>query len=350
MVEQRVLEAMSLPALGIRDEYFLRILSDVQSGLREVFGTANPMTFVVPAGGSGGMEAAVANFVYPGCKFAVFTAGLFSERIAEMGRRQRAQVVTCEKAWGQVFSDQEAERFLEREKPDVVAFVTAETSTGAHQSGRAIAPMARKLGALVIADAVTSLGAMPVEMDTIGIDVAFSCSQKGLSCPAGLAPISISPGAWERLARRPENPFTWYLDLRLMSKYFEPPHVYHHTPSPTLYYALHQALALIDEEGLQARWDRHKRASQRLMGGLLKLGFEPVVREEKNRAWHLAVVTPPPGVNEVAIRENLLKNYQIEVAGGLGQFAGKVLRIGTMGPLAHDREVDFLLEALASSI
>ncbi len=350
MVDERVLQAMSLPALGIRDNYFLQIMSEVQAGLREVFGTSNPITMVLPAGGSGGMEAAVANFVYPGSKFAVFTAGLFSERIAEMGRRQRAHVVRCDKPWGEVFTAEEAEAFIEREKPDVVAFVTAETSTGAYQSGRAIVPAAKKAGALVIADAVTSLGAMPVQMDQIGIDVAFSCSQKGLSCPAGLAPISISPRAWEKLAQRPEDPFTWYLDLRLLSKYFEPPHVYHHTPSPTLYYALHQALAAIEEEGLRNRWDRHQRASGRAMDGLQKLGFEPVVKSAENRAWHLAVITPPTGVSEVALREKLLAKYDIEIAGGLGQFAGKVLRIGTMGPLASDADVDFLLDAIAGSL
>ncbi len=350
MVDPRVLQAMGQPALGIRDPYFLQIMSEIQAGLREVFGTENKMTFIVPAGGSGGMEAAVANFVHPGCKFAVFTSGLFADRISEMGRRQHATVVRLEKPWGQVFTAEESEAFIEREKPDVVAFVQAETSTGAFQSGRAIAPAARKAGALVIADAVTSLGAMPVQMDSIGIDVAFSCSQKGLSCPAGLAPISISDRAWERLAQRPEDPFTWYLDLRLMAKYFEPPHTYHHTPSPTLYYAVHQSLAGIEEEGLRNRWNRHERASGRLMQGLVQLGFQPVVKEAENRVWHLAVVTPPPGMEEAPIREKLMEKFDIEVAGGLGQFAGKVLRIGTMGPLANDADVDFLLQAIAASL
>ncbi len=350
MVDQRVLEAMGNPALGIRDAYFLQIMAEIQAGLRVAFGTENKMTFPVPASGSGGMEAAVANFVYPGSKFAVFTAGLFSERISEMGRRQRAQVVRCEKPWGEVFTSEEAEAFIEREKPDVVAFVTAETSTGAYQSGRAIVPAARNAGALVIADAVTTLGAMPVQLDSIGIDVAFSCSQKGLSCPAGLAPISVSDRAWAKLAERSEDPFTWYLDLRLMAKYFEPPHVYHHTPSPTLFYALHQSLAVIEEEGLRNRWDRHERASGRLMSGLTRLGFNPIVKNAEDRLWHLAVVTPPAGTDEAKLRERLLEKYEIEIAGGLGQFAGKVLRIGTMGPLANDAEIDFLLEAIAASL
>lgn len=350
MVDPRVLKAMANPAVGIRDPHFLQLIAEIQTGLRETFGTTNRITFPLPTTGSGGMEAAVGNFVYPGCKFAVFSAGHFAERISEMGRRQRANVVKLEKPWGQVFTASEAEQFIEREKPDVVAFVTAETSTGAYQSGRAIVPAAQKAGALVIADAVTSLGAMPVELDALGIDVSFSCSQKGLSCPAGLSPISVSPRAWEWLGGRIEELFTWYLDLRLHAKYFEPPHAYHHTPSPTLFYALHQALAAIEEEGLQARWDRHQQAGTRLMSGLQKLGFSPVVPEAENRVWHLAVVTPPAGVSEAQIRDRLMDKFDIEIAGGLGQFAGKVLRIGSMGPLANDADVDSLLEAIAASV
>ena len=243
MADPRAYEAMSQPLTGIRDPYFLSVMGEIQAGLQECFGTENKKMFMLPASGSGAMEAAVANFVLPGSKFGVFTAGHFADRIAAMGQRQDATVLRCEKAWGEVYSEKEAADFIEREKPGVVAFVQAETSTGAYQSGRAITPAARKAGALVIADCVTSLGAMPVELDAVGIDVAYSCSQKGLSCPAGLSPISISPEAWEWLEKRPAEPNTWYLDLKLLAKYFEPPHVYHHTPSPPLYYAMHQGLA-----------------------------------------------------------------------------------------------------------
>jgi alanine-glyoxylate transaminase / serine-glyoxylate transaminase / serine-pyruvate transaminase len=349
-VDPRAYEAMREPVLGIRDPYFLEIMNEVRSGLREVFGTANRMTFTVPASGSGAMETAVANFVQPGSKFAVFAAGVFADRISIMGQRQRATVVRLEKPWGEVFTAEEAEAFIEREQPDVVAFVQAETSTGAYQSGRAIVPAARKAGALVIADAVTSLGAMPVELDATGIDVSFSCSQKGLSCPAGLSPISIAPSAFEKLEGRKEELFTWYFDLRLLAKYFEPPHVYQHTPSPPLYYAMHGALAAIEEEGLRNRWDRHKRAGERLIQGLTKLGFEPLVKLPENRIWHLTTVIPPQGVDEAQFRQKLLDKYNIEIAGGLGQLAGKILRIGTMGPLATDENVDFLLEAMAACL
>jgi alanine-glyoxylate transaminase/serine-glyoxylate transaminase/serine-pyruvate transaminase len=349
MVEPRAYAAMGQPVTGIRDPYFLLVMGEIQAGLREVFGTRNQRTYMLPASGSGAMEAAVANFVLPDSKFVVFSAGHFGDRISAMGRRQRANVVVCEKTWGEIFTAEEAQACIEKERPDVVAFVQAETSTGAYQSGRAIADAAHKAGALVIADCVTSLGAMPVDTDAAGIDIAYSCAQKGLSCPAGLSPISISPMAWEWLEKRPTDTYTWYLDLRLLAHYFEPPHQYHHTPSPPLYYAMHQGLAVIEEEGLRSRWERHKRAGQQLISGLVKLGFEPLVKEEGERIWHVSTVLPPAGVNEAKLRDRLMDGYGIEIAGGLGRLAGKVLRIGTMGPLATEESVDFLLTAVAAS-
>lgn len=350
MVDPRAYEAMARPIVGIRDPYFLEIMSEIQAGLREVFGTANQKTFMIPGAGSAAMEAAIANFVVPGSKFAVFAAGHFADRMTIAAQRQHANVVRLEKPWGEVFTAEEAEAFIERERPHAIGFVQAETSTGAYQSGRAIAPAAQKAGALVIADCVTSLGAMPVELDSVGIDVAYSCSQKGLSCPAGLSPISISPKAWSWLEQRADDGNTWYLDLRLMSKYFEPPYVYHHTPSPPLYYAMYEGLAAIEEEGLRNRWDRHLRAGQRLIAGLTRLGFEPFVKQAGDRIWHLTTAVPPPGTNEAELREKLVNKYNIEIAGGLGQVAGKILRIGTMGPLATDENVNLLLEGIAACV
>lgn len=350
MIEPRTYEAMAQPVVGLRDPYFLEIMDQVRGGLRRAFGTGNAATFTVPAGGGGAMEAAIANFVLPSSKLAVFVAGVFAERICIMAERQRAQVVRLEKRWGEIFSADEAESFLARERPNLVAFVQAETSTGAYQSGRAIVPPARASNALVIADCVTSLGAMPVELDSVGIDVAFSCSQKGLSCPAGLSPISISPRAWEWLANRPELPFTWYLDLKLMARYFDPPHTYHHTPATPLWYALHQGLAAIEEEGLSNRFERHRRAGDRLVRGLTKLGFEPLVQRADDRIWHLTAVLPPPGVDEALLREKLVRDHDIEIGSGLGQLAGKILRIGTMGPLATNDTVDHLLDAISASV
>jgi alanine-glyoxylate transaminase/serine-glyoxylate transaminase/serine-pyruvate transaminase len=349
-VDPRVYEALSQPVVGLRDPYFLEVMSDIQAGLREVFGTTNEKVFLVPASGSGAMETAIANFVLPQSKFLIFTAGVFSERIATMAERQRARVVRVERAWGEIFTAEEAQQAIDREHPDAVAFVQAETSTGAYQSGKAIAPHASEAGALVIADCVTSLGAMPVELDSVGIDVAFSCSQKGLSCPAGLSPITFSPRAVERLAKRTEPLFTWYFDLQLMDKYFDEPHSYQHTPSPPLYYAVHQALAVIEEEGLRNRWERHKRAGERLVRGLEKLGFTPLIKDPEQRLWHLSTVVPPSGVDEAKLRETLLRKHGIEVAAGLGKLAGKILRIGTMGPLATEENVDTLLAAISTSL
>lgn len=350
MIEPRAYEAMSQPLTGIRDPYFLSVMSEIQNGLREALGTSNAKTFLVPASGSGAMETAVANFVHPGTKFLVFANGHFADRIASMGARQKARLTRCERPWGEVFSAAEAQTAIERDQPDIVAFVQGETSTGAYQSGRAIASAAHAAGALVIADCVTTLGAMPVELDAIGIDVAYSCAQKGLSCPAGLSPISVSPAAWDRLEKRAEDPFTWYFDLRLMAKYFEPPHVYQHTPSPPLYYAMHQGLAAIEEEGLRQRFDRHARAGRQLMNGLTNLGFEPVVKNPQDRLTHLTTVRPPVGVDELKLRERLLDKYSIEIAGGLGQLSGKILRIGAMGPLANEASMAFLLEAITASV
>jgi alanine-glyoxylate transaminase / serine-glyoxylate transaminase / serine-pyruvate transaminase len=350
MVDPRAYEALAQPIVGMRDPYFLELAGEIQTGLRELFGTSNQKTFVVPASGSGAMEAAVGNFVEPGSKVLVFAAGAFADRISAMAERQRAKVVRVERPWGEVFTEQEAVEAIECEKPNVVAFVQAETSTGAYQTGRAIAPTAKKAGALVLADCVTSLGAMPVELDSVGIDVAFSCSQKGLSCPAGLSPISISDSAWDKLSHRSESLFTWYLDLQLLAKYFDPPNVYHHTPSPPLYYAMHQVLAAIEEEGLRNRWERHKRAGERLVTGLTKLGFEPLVKRPEDRIWHLTTVLPPQGVDEAKLRGTLLAKHDIEVAAGLGQLAGKILRVGSMGPLASDENVDILLDAMKDSL
>jgi len=349
-VEPRVYEAMSQPVTGIRDPFFLKVIAELRTGLRDVFGTKNRMTFPLPASGSGGMEAAVGNFVQPGTKFAIFTNGHFGNRILAMAERQKANVLRLNKKWGEVFTEEEAREFLERTQPDVIAFVQGETSTGAYQSGKAITAAARGTNPLVIADCVTTLGAMPVEIDAVGVDVAFSCSQKGLSCPAGLSAISISPRAWEYLQAQPQDAFTWYLDLKLIANYFEPPHVYHHTPSPPLFYALHQGLAAIEEEGLANRWERHRRANEQLIHGLEELGFEPLVKNPEHRLWHVTTVMPPAGVDEVRLRQRLVEEHDIEIAAGLGELAGKVLRIGTMGPLATSENVDLFLAALRSCL
>jgi alanine-glyoxylate transaminase / serine-glyoxylate transaminase / serine-pyruvate transaminase len=348
-VDPRVYGAMIQPVVGIRDPFFFQCMADVQSGLRAVFGTKNEQTFVLTGTGSSGMEAAIANFVKPGMKVAVFANGFFADRQAETARRHGAEIIRFDKEWGEVFSADEAEKLLREHRPEVVSFVHAETSTGAVQPPQAITKPAREIGAFVVADCVTSLGAMPVELDGNGIDIAYSCSQKGLSCPAGLSPVTVSPRAWQWLESRPALD-TWALDLKMIDAWFGPGHVYHHTPSATLYYALREGLAVIEEEGLKNRWERHHRVHHRLLAGLTKLGFQPVVQQPENRIWHLLNVYPPKGVNEAQLRAHLFERYNIDVAGGIGKLAGKILRIGIMGPLAIEERADALLEAISASI
>jgi len=341
MVEPAVYDALAKPLVGHLDPYFIGVLDQVREMLRSAFGTNNPLTWAISGTGSSGMETAIANFVEPGSKFAVLGCGFFGSRMAEMGRRQGAQVVTLEKPWGEVFTYDEVAEFVQREKPAVVAFVHAETSTGALQDPRPITKAAREVDALTIADCVTSLGAAPVSVDEAGIDIAYSCSQKGLSCPPGLAPFTASPRAVEGLnARRAPVP-EWYMDLRLLGDYFDG-HKYHHTASATLFYALHESLRLILEEGLDNRFARHRRAHQALVRGFEGLGLKMHVAE-RLRIPHLNTPRVPEGVDDAKVRKHLLEKSGIEIAGGFGQLAGKVFRIGLMGPMANDECVQMFL-------
>jgi alanine-glyoxylate transaminase/serine-glyoxylate transaminase/serine-pyruvate transaminase len=266
-----------------------------------------------------------------------------------MVRRQGAELARLEKPWGEVFGDDEASAFIHRERPQVVAYVNAETSTGALQAGKAICAAAHAVDALVIADCVTSLGAMPVKVDETGIDIAYSCSQKGLSCPPGLAPITVSPRAWERLKAR-KTPNTWYLDLKLLHEYyFQTPHKYHHTASASLLYALHEALLTVMAEGLEQRWERHRRAHLAFVKGIERLGLRMHVGEG-NRIWNLNTPCVPEGVNDAAVRNLLLEQHGIEVVGGFGPLAGKIFRVGLMGPLATEASVRSLLRHFAKAL
>jgi alanine-glyoxylate transaminase/serine-glyoxylate transaminase/serine-pyruvate transaminase len=348
LVDPRVYEALGKPVVGHMDPYFFHLVDEIRPRLARVFGTSNPFTIAVSGTGSAGMEACVANFIAPGITFAVFVNGFFCERIAEMGRRQGARVVRLEKPWGETFGDAEAAEFIHREKPDVVAYVQAETSTGVFQDGKAICAAAREIDALVIADCVTSLGAMPVKVDEAGIDIAYSCSQKGLGCPPGLAPLTVSPRAMARLKER-KHVQSWYLDLRLLEEYFDPPHKYHHTAPISMFYALREALAVVEEEGLENRWERHRRNHLALVAGLESLGLSLLVPEGK-RLWTLHTPFIPEGAEEPKIRKRLLEESGIEVLGGFGPLAGKVFRIGLMGAGSKREYVLLLLEALESAL
>jgi alanine-glyoxylate transaminase/serine-glyoxylate transaminase/serine-pyruvate transaminase len=349
MVPPRVYEALAKPVVGYLDPYFFQVADEVQKLLKMVFGTEKAFTMAVSGTGGAGMEAAVANFVEPGMRFAVFVNGFFCERLAEMGKRYGAEVVRCEKAWGETFADDEAAEFIRREKPRLVAWVHGETSTGTLQCGRAICQAAHELGALVIADCVTTLGAMPVNFDETGIDIAYSCSQKGLSCPPGLAPIALSPLALERLQARTSTPRTWYLDLKLLYDYYTPTRRYHHTAPVSMFYALREALALIAEEGIKERWQRHLSAHQAFVKAIEDIGLEMHVPLGQ-RIWNLNTVRVPQGIDEGKVRKRLLTDESIEILGGFGPLAGKVFRIGIMGPLATDESVRFLATSLLRAL
>ena len=348
-VHPRVYQAMAQPVVGHLDAYFFEISSNIQRLLRTVFGTKNELTFVISATGSGGMETAISNFVLPGMKVVSFANGFFCDRMSEMARRQGAELVRFEKPWGEVFNDQEAADFIRLEKPKVVMYVQAETSAGAFQRGEAICKAAHEVGALVIADCVTSLGAMPVEVDKTGIDVAYSCTQKGLSCPPGLSPITVSPRAAEWLKARETPNRSWYFDLKLIADYLTISHRYHHTASATMFYALHEGLTLIEEEGLQNRWNRHHQSHLEFVKTLEAMGLEMLVAPE-HRIWNLNTPKVPQGVDEAKVRATLLKEHGIEIAGGFGPLAGKIFRIGLMGPLATTEHVHDFADHFAAAL
>ena len=348
MVDPRVYKALAKHVVGCMDPFFFEAMDQIRVMLREVFGTRNEMTIAVSGTGSAGMETAIANFVEPGSKFAVFANGFFADRLAEMGRRQGASVARLEKRWGEVFAREEAQEFVRRERPDVVAFVHAETSTGALQDPGVITAAARESGALVIADAVTSLGALPVPMDKVEIDIAYSSSQKGLSCPPGLAPLSVSARAMERLKGRKSPVNEWYLDLKLLSEYFDG-RKYHHTASASLFYALHEGLRVIEEEGLENRFKRHLRSHEALVRGVEALGLKMHVAEG-GRIPNVNVVRVPENVDDMQVRKHLREKHGIDILGGLGVLTGKVFRIGLMGPLASEECVKMFLDAFGRAL
>jgi len=350
MVEPRVYEALRLPIVSHVDPYFYQVAEDIRIMLGPVFGTENRFRMVISGTGSAGMEAAVVNFAEPGTKFAVFANGYFCDRISDIARRQGADVVRLEKPWGEAFSDAEGVEFIERQQPQVVAYVQAETSTGVYQPGKAICEAAHRCGALVIADCVTSLGGMPVNVDETGIDIAYSCSQKGLSCPPGLAPITVSERAMDRVRARSAPVRSFYFDLRLLDEYYTGAHRYHHTAPISMFYALREALAVVLEEGVQQRWARHRRNHLAFVAGIEALGLRMQVAEAAHRLWTLNTPRVPEGIDDAKVRARMLREQGIEILGGFGPLAGKVFRVGLMGASSTEENVLRALEALEAAL
>ena len=349
-VDPRVLQALSRPLLGHLDPEFIETMDETQSMLREVLGTANRMTFAIAGTGSAGMEASVVNLVEPGDRMVVAVCGVFGVRLAEQGRRNGADVVTVEGTWGEPVDPEAVAEAVAGGDTKVVAVVHAETSTGVLQPLDRIIAAARAQGALVIVDAVTSVGGHPVSVDEWGVDVLYSGTQKCLSCPPGLAPVSFNDRAIERINSRSTPVRSWYLDVGLLQGYWGDDRAYHHTAPISMAYALHESLRIVLEEGLDARHARHRRHHLALVAGLEAMGMPMQVRDPAHRLWSLNAVAVPEGVDEAAVRRFLLLRYGIEIGGGLGPLAGKIWRIGLMGSSSTENNVLLVLAALEAAL
>jgi alanine-glyoxylate transaminase/serine-glyoxylate transaminase/serine-pyruvate transaminase len=349
MVHPRVLRAMASPMIGHLDPYFLQVMETTQTLLRYVFGTSNDLTIPISGTGSAAMESSLANVIEPGDPVLICINGYFGHRMQDMANRYGAQVHTLEKPWGEVFEAGEVGQALATNPAKVVALVHAETSTGALQPLAEIAAVVHEAGALFLVDAVTSLGGVPVEVDRNGLDICYSGSQKCLSCPPGLGPITFGPRAVEVLQSRKTPVANWYLDLTMIQKYWGKERTYHHTAPISSNFALYEGLRIVAEEGLEARYDRHRRNAELLWAGLEGMGLELHVAHP-NRLPSLTTVRIPQGIDGNAVRQRLLEEYNIEIAGGLGELKGKVWRIGLMGYSSRRENVALLLAALKASL
>jgi alanine-glyoxylate transaminase/serine-glyoxylate transaminase/serine-pyruvate transaminase len=342
---------MSTPLLGHLDPEFLVIMNEVQAMLRAVFQTENPFTNAVSGTGSAGMEAALVNLIEPGDKVIVCVSGVFGSRMADIVGRCGGALVKLEVPWGQIFPLERIEEALRKEgKVKAVALVHAETSTGAQQPLDGLGSLCRDHGALLVVDAVTSLGGVPVEVDRNGIDVCYSGTQKCLSCPPGLAPLTFSSRALEAVRARKHKVQSWYLDVSMIADYWaEGKRAYHHTAPISMVYAIREALRLVLEEGLEKRFARHRRHAAALMAGLAELGCTPNAAEG-HRLPTLNCVKTPEGVDEAPIRKAILAEHHIEIGGGLGPLVGKIWRIGLMGESARQENVLAVLAALEQTL
>lgn len=345
MVHPRVLRAMASPLVGHLDPYFIQLMDRIQQLLRYVFETENRLVIPVSGTGSAAMEAAVANMVEPEDPVLVCINGYFGHRLVDMAERYGGDVVTIHRPWGEVFTPSEVEDALSRRSTKVVMIVHAETSTGAEQPLDEIAKVVHAHGGLLIVDAVTSLGGIPVRVDEIGVDVCYSGSQKCLSVPPGLGPLTLGHRAEEALQNRKTKVPNWYLDLTMIQKYWGSERTYHHTAPISSNYALYEGLRIIYEEGLENCWQRQRKNAELLWQGLEQLGL-PLHVPESHRLVPLTTVRIPEGVDEGEVRKSLLQEYNIEIAGGLGELKGKVWRIGLMGHSSRQENVLLLLAAL----
>ena len=345
-VAPSVLEAMSRPLVGHLDPVFVKMMEEIKAMLRQVFLTKNEMTFPVSGTGSAGMEFCLVNLLEPGDEAIIGVNGVFGTRMVDVAGRCGAKVTKIEAAWGRIIEPQQIADALKKvSRPKIVALVHAETSTGALTPAEAVSILAHNAGALFLLDTVTSLGGCPVKIDEWQVDAVYSGTQKCLSCPPGLAPVSLSPRALEIAASRKSKVQSWYLDVNLLAAYWGQDRVYHHTAPISMNYALHEALRLVLNEGLENRWRRHEQNHLALKAGLKAIGL-PIASQEGHQLWQLNAVTVPGGIDEAAVRKRLLSDFNIEIGAGLGPLKGKIWRVGLMGETSSKANVKAFLSAL----
>ena len=344
-IHPRVLRALAANTVGHLDPYFLKIMDDMQKMLRELFHTKNQLTMAISATGSAGMECTVVNLIEPGDPMIVCVNGVFGARMFDVAQRAGADVTRLDRPWGEVFRPEDLKEALHKVKPKVVGIVMAETSTGALQPLEEISQLVHNAGAMLLVDAVTSLGGVPVKVDEWEIDAIYSGSQKCLSCPPGLSPVSFNAKALEVIQNRKRKVQSWYLDMSMLASYWGTDRVYHHTAPINMNYGLYEALRVVMQEGLEKCHARHALHHRALKAGLTSLGLKYAANEEHQLPMLNAVLTPP-GVDEAEARKELLNRFGIEIGGGLGEFKGKAWRIGLMGFGARAENVLKLLAAL----
>jgi alanine-glyoxylate transaminase/serine-glyoxylate transaminase/serine-pyruvate transaminase len=344
-VAPSVLKAMSLPLLGHLDPAFVKMMDEIKAMLRVVFQTKNDLTFPVSGTGSAGMEFCCVNLIEPGDEVIIGVNGVFGGRMADVAERCGAKVTKVEAPWGRIIEPRQIADALKTVKPKFVAVVHAETSTGALTPVEEISKLAHEAGALFLLDTVTSLGGCPVKIDEWQVDAVYSGTQKCLSAPPGLSPVSFSARAMEVAAKRKNKVQSWYLDVNLLASYWGQERVYHHTAPISMNYALHEALRLVLIEGLENRWSRHHENYFALKEGLQAMGLN-IASQELHQLWQLNAITVPDGVDEAAVRKSLLNDYNIEIGAGLGPLKGKIWRVGLMGETSSAENVRRFLAAL----
>lgn len=350
-VAPSVLEATAAPTLGHLDPVFIALMDGVQQQLREVFRSSNPFTVPISAPATAAMEACLLNVLEHGDKVLVCVNGVFGVRLAEMARRCGADVTELAFDWGRAVDPEAVRAALAKQSAKLVCWVQAETSTGVLSDSQAIAAIVREAGALSLVDCVTAIAGVPIEVDAWGLDMVYAGTQKCLSVPPGLSPITVGPRALEAVKARKTPPQSWFMDFSLLGGYWagEGKRAYHHTAPVNAIYGLHEGLRLLQEEGLEASWKRHASNARKLWAGLEALGIQLVVPEGE-RLPPLTLLQIPAGIDDAAFRKYLLEAHSLEIGAGLGKFAGQCWRIGLMGHGSNDAAIARCLKALAAGL